>query len=183
MMHGVVRKGVIPLHSATGDMGYGAYGVRLAGVGWPSWNWRQYKYSQCPGYRKQVDLFVKKKEEYKAKYGTIGWFKGGSQDAANHLRAIEKRGKAEWKKCKAVRKAGKKGWTDISAGGAGMAAGGSALVDPLTGMPMDTSMVSAEVDEGGIGSGVWLALGGLLLVTGTVVAVRKYRKGRKGRRR
>ncbi len=180
MMHGVVRMGLQPSQGGYGSA-YGAYGVRLAGVGWPSWNWRKDKYSQCPGYRKQVDLFIKKKAEYKEKYGTVGWFKKGSQDAANHLRAIEKRGKAAWKKCRTRKKAAKKGWTEVPLLGGGGAGGG--MVDPLTGMPMDTSMVGGEIDEGGIGSGVWYALGGLLLVTGGVVAYKKYKKGRKGRRR
>jgi len=177
-----VRKGLIPMGISDSPYGGGFsdYGARVAGVGWPTWVWKRSRYQKCAGYRKQVDLWVKKKKSYKERYGTVGWFKKGSQDAANHLRAIEKRGKAEWKKCSSSRRAQKKGWTQIDTS---MPGSGAGLIDPMTGMPLDPmaggEFISSEEDTGGLGSGVWYALGGLLLIGGGVVAYKKFKKKKK----
>jgi LPXTG-motif cell wall-anchored protein len=185
---GLIPMGQDPLHAYTGHpISYGGvqaqegYG-RVLGIGWPSWSLNKEAYATCPDYRKHRDHWSKMKGKYKRKHGTAGWGKA-AREAVYHLRAIESKGKNAWKACKADKKAGEQGWSQVTT--PTFSPEGAGAIDPFTGLPVDGGMstVSYEEDDGGSNMGLYIGIIALLGATGGLIWYKKKKAKSKGSKR
>lgn len=194
MMHlPAVRMGMMPQTVAhepyTGGMDqYGALALQsnpssYAGV---RWAYQKKKRAQCKGYDDAVKKYNKAEADHKKngcyKASFLGLRRSKCKPTANRMKAAEEEGKNAWKTCQAYEKGEAKGYTQLDTSGGytnvastGMMMGMGAGVDPMTGLPMDPTMVSYETEESS-GAGLWIAVGALVLATGGVALYKRSRK-------
>lgn len=198
-----VRRGLIPQHVTLdpymgGMEQYGALALRSnpGHYGGVRWAYVKYKRTQCKGYDDAVKEYNKAEEDHKKKGCTKATFLGLRRDkckkTAGRMKAAEEKGKNAWKECKAYKKGAEKGYTQVdttgggfsdftgmSAGGAGGA--GGLMMDPTGGMAVGAG-AGMGMEEESSNTGLYLAVGALLLATGGIIIYKRSQK-KGGRRR
>ena len=192
-----VRKGLIPQHvvpAPYGGMGqYGALALRSnpGHYGGARWAYVKYKRTQCKGYDDAVKEYERKYAKHLKNGCTKGTFLGLRKKrcyaTADEMIAAEKKGKAAWKQCQAYEKGEAKGHVQVDASGDYTTTEDAGLIDPLTGLPYDPSAVdysSGEESEESSNTGLYLAVGALLLATGGIIIFKRRKKGKgKGKKK
>jgi len=194
-----VRRGLIP-QTVTYDpyMGgmeqYGRLALRThhrnyGGV----WAYKKKKRTQCKGYDDAVKRYEDAKSDHKKKGCTTISLFGARRDkckkTAGRMRAAEAEGKAAWKECEAYTKGVEKGHVQIDTTGEGFTSVDT-VVPPVMGIGGDPSLMGPGMGMGVSGgsteeepsnTGLYLAVGALLLATGGIVIYKRSKKKKSGR--
>lgn len=198
-----VRRGLIPQHVTLdpymgGMEQYGALALRSnpGHYGGVRWAYVKYKRTQCKGYDDAVKKYNNAEADHKKKGCSKATFFGFRRDkckkTANRMKAAEEEGKNAWKECQAYEKGAAKGDVQIDTSGGGFVSVES-VTPPVLGMSPDIMGPGGAMMTGagtGVGmeeessnTGLYLAVGALLLATGGIVIYKRSQKKKGGRRR
>jgi len=184
-----VRRGLIPQHIThepyDGGMGmYGALALQAnpGHYGGVRWAYQKKKRTQCKGYDDAVLKYMAAEEDHKKKGCTkatfLGFRRNKCKKTAERMKKAEAEGKNAWDTCKAYTKGMEKGHVQVDTTGNGFANVQTVTPMGVSDMVTDGMMVdySIQTEEESSNTGLYLAVGALLLATGGIVIYKRSQK-------
>lgn len=133
------------------------------------WAYKKSKRQSCAGYDQAVRDWEKAKSNFKGAgckmTSFFGLRRGKCYDLGNKMKAIEQRGKAAWKTCKA-------GLPDEVVA----EAEAELVIDPVTGMPVGEFSYDDSGDDSGDGMGMVYGIAGIMVLASVGFVVWKRSK-------